>query len=160
MSVIRCVIVSSYSWPWGEEEGFVVQRRLKLQRRRIGRGGGGGDLIMMAIVTMYQQCPTQEEQNSNILGTMDEILATTTLMTPMILTIKTLSNGLVSIIAQFPKCSFVSRIVSVLCTCHVLPGCCIGPDGINIVAGALVETVGDTKTKKARRHFCSKYTTR
>ena len=109
---------------------------------------------------MYQQCPTKEEQNSNILGTMDEILATTTLMTPMILTIKTLSNGLVSIIAQFPKCSFVSRIVSVLCTCHVLPGCCIGPDGINIVAGALVETVGDTKTNKARRHFCSKYTTR
>ena len=115
---------------------------------------------MMATEIMYQQCLTQEEQNSNILGTMDEILATTTLMTPMILTIKTLSNGLVSIIAQFPKCSFVSRIVSVLCTCHVLPGCCIGPDGINIVAGALVETVGDTKTNKAWRHFCSKYTTR
>ena len=97
---------------------------------------------MMAIEMMYQQC---------ILGTMDEIVATTTVMTPMILTIKTLSTvcyGLVSIV------SFQSAAL-----CHVLPGCCIGPDGINIVAGAL-ETVGDTKTNKARRHFCSKYTTR
>ena len=97
---------------------------------------------MMGIEMMYQQF---------ILGTMDEIVATTTVMTPMILTIKTLSTvcyGLVSIV------SFQSAAL-----CHVLPGCCIGPGGINIVAGALVETVGDTKTNKARRHFCSKHTT-
>ena len=30
---------------------------------------------MMAIEMMYQQYPTQEEQNSNILGTRDEIEA-------------------------------------------------------------------------------------
>ena len=90
-----------------------------------------GDLIMRAIEMMYQQC---------ILGTMDEIVATTTVMTPMILTIKTLSTvcyGLVSIV------SFQSAAL-----CHVLPGCCIGPDGINIVTGALETSETQRQTKR------------
>ena len=104
---------------------------------------------MMAIEMMYQQC---------ILGTMDEIVATTTVMTPMILTIKTLSTvcyGLVSIIAaQYcpsPKCSIVSRAPRLLHWTRWHKYC---------RRGNTVETVGDTKTNKARRHFCSKYTTR